>query len=87
MPSNYDEMTSQEVTFLNAFLCNHTRMYYHESLFLDYIGSVPYSLDYNFDFDCQVMPWVTDRIRVNYFAGMKNKRILGKEIDSRDSTE
>jgi hypothetical protein len=62
-------------------------MYYHESLFLDYIGSVPYSLDYNFDFDCQVMPWVTDRIRVNYFAGMKNKRILGKEIDSRDSTQ
>ena len=33
------------------------------------------------------MSWVNDRIRVNYFAGVKGERILGKKIDSRDNVE
>ena len=33
------------------------------------------------------MPWVTDRIRIVYKAGIIPNRIIGKTIDSRNVTE
>lgn len=58
-------------------------MYYHESLYKDYIGTIPYSLDYRYDFECDIMPWASDKIRLYYRAGLLNERITGKKIDSR----
>ena len=59
-------------------------MYYHQSSYLDYIGTIPYKLSYNYDWKCGIMPWASDKIRVFYRAGLLNERILGKKMDSRE---
>lgn len=83
IPLQYEDFTEQEEEYIKQFLCNNTRMYYHESLYKDYIGTVPYTLDFNYDWNCDIMPWATDKIRIYYRAGLLNERIMGKKLDSR----
>ena len=84
IPSAYEELVPEEEEYVKQFLCNNTRFYYHQSTFLDYIGTVPYKLSYNYDWNCDIMPWASDKIRVFYRAGLMGERILGKKIDSRN---
>lgn len=84
IPLNYEEFNPTEEEYVKQFLCNNTRLYYHQSTYLDYIGTVPYKLSYNYDWKCDIMPWASDKIRLYYRAGLLGERILGKKIDSRD---
>lgn len=84
IPLQYEDFTEQEEEYIKQFLCNNTRMYYHESLYKDYIGTVPYTLDFNYDWNCDIMPWATDKIRIYYRAGLLNERVMGKKLDSRN---
>lgn len=73
----------EEEEYIKQILCNHTRLYYHESLYKDYIGTIPYTLDFNYDWECDIMPWASDKIRLYYRAGLLDERIMGKRLDSR----
>ena len=81
---SYEEFTKKEEEYIKQFLCNNTRLYYHELLYKDYIGTIPYTLDFNYDWNCDIMPWASDKIRLYYRAGLLNERILGKKLDSRE---
>lgn len=83
IPLRYEEFTPEEEEYVTQYLCNHTRFYYHESLYKDYIGTIPYELNYYYDWECSIMPWASDKIRLYYNAGLRNRRMIGKELDSR----
>lgn len=87
IPLDFEDMEPNEKLYMNKFLCDNTRMLYYERDLFDAIGTVAYSLEYKYDFRCQVMQWTNDKIRVNYFAGIKEERVLGKVIDSREDIE
>ena len=52
IPDEYDDFTEAEKVYFNTFLCDNTRMYYHESNYFDYTGTVAYKYEYNYDFKC-----------------------------------
>ena len=68
---------------MNEYLCIHTRMIYYESLEYAFIGQEHYSIDTIYDFDCRVMHWYNDKIRIQYNMGLTNFTGIGKIIDSR----
>jgi hypothetical protein len=77
----FDETQKEK---LDKFLCKNTKTYIHEEKLDDSIGIQAYSIETFFDFECRVMPWTNDKIRINYLNGVGGLRNIGKKIDTRD---
>ena len=78
-------MSPAQVKYIENVICSNSEAYYHQKKFYDYIGEVPYTLEDLFYWECYAMPWVTDRIRIVYKAGLAT-RLNGKTVDSRKDT-
>jgi hypothetical protein len=59
-------------------------VYTHDESLNDSIGIKPYTIETFFEFECRVMPWANDKIRINYITGVGGVKTIGKRIDTRD---
>lgn len=77
-PKDLDDFSDDQKEKLNDYICKNVRMYTHDENLNDTIGIKPYSTDTYFNFECRVMPWNNDKIRINFLSGVGGIRIIGK---------
>ena len=63
MTDVWKELTDEQFSYLNDFICNNTHLYYEEQELWDIIGITPYSLKSYFPLHCRAMRWANNRIR------------------------
>lgn len=72
-----------QLDFIGSYLCNSTRMYYHEEEQALGVNKTEYHVDRNFDFGCKGLSWADDEYRITYQIGMRGEAALGRILDSR----
>jgi hypothetical protein len=84
LPDTFDDFNYNDKMWMQSYLCNHTKMYYKEEEYFDYVADIEnYWLNRVWKFDCQMQTWANNRIRLNFLMGVGGRRSIGKEIDSR----
>lgn len=77
LPAKFDDYDYHDQMFMQDYLCNNTRVFIKEYKYVDVIGYTPYNYVYLYDWDCQMMPWANNRIRLNYFIGLHKHSMKG----------
>ena len=77
LPPKFEDYDYNDKMFMQEYLCNNTRIFLKEYKYVDVIGTKPYNYVYLYDWDCQMMPWANNRIRLNYFIGLHKHRMQG----------
>lgn len=76
--------TDGEYDLIESFLCNKTRVFYMEQYLNDsYVVPEPFTLYTIYDFDCHIMRWSNDKIRMPYKLNIAGNEASGKLYDSR----
>ena len=53
LPETFDEFTYNDKMWMQSYLCNHTKMYYKEEEYFDYVADIEnYWLNRVWNFDC-----------------------------------
>jgi hypothetical protein len=83
---NFDAYSPEELAFLQNFLCLSTQMRYHESEEWEVDGEAPYTIASTFTWNCKIMEWADENIRVVYsLTDSLNTRAIGTLTDSRET--
>ena len=85
LPDSFDDFTYDDKMWMESYLCKHTKMYYKEEEYFDYVAQdmENYWLNRYWRFDCQMQLWANNRIRLNFLMGVGGRRSIGKLVDSR----
>ena len=70
MTDVWSSMSTQQLRYVNDFICSNSKMYYEESALWDVIGIKPYTIESYFPFTCRTMPWANNRIRTQYYGAV-----------------
>ena len=71
------ELKPWEFQIIEDYSCANTLFKYEELYKFDKIGEEPYELETNFQFKCEVLHFIDDRIRIRYFSDFTNP-VVGK---------
>ena len=83
LPIDYNDYTPLQKKYVEKFICEKSSMYYREQSFYDYINIKPYNEFQDFQFECVIMNWANDRIRIQYRGAIAGRRMIGKKWNDR----
>jgi len=67
IPLTWDELSWHDRRFVEEYLCNRTSMYYKQARYYESIGTQAYTEQYRYNFKCELLPIVNDKIRIHYW--------------------
>lgn len=68
-----NDLTYDDKKTIEDYACANTGFKYEETEFFEKIGQEPYQAEVNFDFNCEILHFIDDKIRVRFF----NNKMIG----------
>ena len=72
VPLKGKELKQSDYAAIEKYACQNTRFNYEEKEEYAKVGEETYDLEVDFDFHCEVLHFIDDKIRIRYFNNFTN---------------
>jgi len=72
IPNDVKQLTSRDLAVLQRYLCDKSRFVYEEKEEIHNYGAEAYELEVDFAFNCEVMMFVDDQVRIRFYNDWDN---------------
>lgn len=79
LPLEWDEFTSGDKKYFTWYACEHTKVYYKESMYWWPIGYNSWMEEKHTDFNCKIMDFISSYIRIQHYIPFQH---MEEEVNS-----